>query len=130
MTQASGATICVIDDDRAVRESTVALLETAGYTVKPFASADDFLRHPTSQAADCLLCDLNMPGLNGLELLELLRSRGITAPAIILTANGERPGERMTRAGVLKVLRKPVSEADLLQWIETALKPRRTTTHL
>ena len=130
MTKTNGATICVIDDDGAVRESTVALLESAGYTVKPFASADEFLRRPASQNADCLLCDLNMPGLNGLELLELLRSRGITAPAIILTANGERAGARMMRAGVLKVLHKPVSEADLLQWIETALKPRRAPPHV
>ncbi len=124
MTETSGATICIIDDDRAVRESAVALLESAGYKAKSFASADDFLRHPGSENADCLLCDLNMPSLSGLELLELLRSRGITAPAIVLTANGERFGARMTRAGVLKVLRKPVSEADLLQWIEIALKPR------
>jgi FixJ family two-component response regulator len=108
----------------------VALLESVGYTVKPFASADDFLRHPGSENADCLLCDLNMPGLSGVELLELLRSRGIAVPAIVLTANGERLDARTTRAGVLKVLRKPVPEADLLQWIEAALKPRRTPTHL
>ena len=122
MTVAGGNTICVIDDDQAVRESAVALLESAGYTVMPFASADDFLRQSDLESANCLLCDLNMPGLNGLELLELLRSRGVTAPAIVLTANGERSNARMTRAGVLKVLRKPVSEAELLQWIETALK--------
>jgi two-component system response regulator FixJ len=122
MIEAGGNTICVIDDDQAVRESTAALLESAGYTVMPFASADDFLRHPYLGNANCLLCDLNMPGLSGLELLELLRSRGITAPAIVLTANAERSSARMTRAGVLKVLRKPVSEAELLQWIETALK--------
>ena len=130
MTRTSGVTVCVIDDDRAVRESMVALLESVGYRVETFASADDFLRHPGSENAGCLLCDLNMPGLSGVELLELLRSRGIAAPAIVLTANGERLGARMTRAGVLKVLRKPVPEADLLQWIETALKPRRTPTHL
>lgn len=127
MIEAKGNTICIIDDDRAVRESTAALLESAGYTVKSFASADDFLRHPGAENADCLLCDLNMPGLNGLELLELLRSRGIAAPAIVLTANGERLGARMTQAGVLKVLRKPVSEADLLRWIETALRPNEAT---
>jgi FixJ family two-component response regulator len=119
-------TICVIDDDHAVRESTLALLESAGYTVKSFASADEFLRHPGLEEANCLLFDLNMPGLSGLELLELLRSRGIGIPAIVLTADGERFNARMTRAGVLKVLRKPVSEADLLQWIETALQPRTT----
>jgi len=126
MSESRGATICVIDDDRAVLESTVALLESSGYTVKPFASADEFLRRPGSENTDCLLLDLNMPGLNGLELLELLRSRRITAPAVILTANGERFSARMTRAGVLKVLRKPVSEADLLHWIEAALESRKT----
>lgn len=126
MTDTRGDTICVIDDDRAVRESTVALLETAGYAVKPFGSADDFLRHPDSKNANCLLCDLNMPGLNGLEMLELLRSRGTMTPAVVLTADGGRLSARMTRAGVLTVLRKPVSEEHLLQWIETALRPRET----
>jgi FixJ family two-component response regulator len=127
MTETRADTICVIDDDQAVRESMVALLEASGYTVKPFASADDFLRRQGSQSTDCLLLDLNMPGLNGLELLELLRSRGVTAPAIVLTANGERFGARLTRAGVLKVLHKPVSETDLLQWIETALASRKAS---
>jgi len=125
MIEGNGGTICVIDDDRAVRESTVALLDSAGYTVKAFSSADDLLRLSGSENAHCFLLDINMPGLNGLQLLELLRSRGIATPAIILTANGERLNTRMTRAGVLTVLRKPVSEADLLLWIETALKPHK-----
>jgi len=121
MIESRDNTICVIDDDRAVRESTAALLESAGYDVKSFASADDFLGQSGSENISCFLLDLNMPGMSGLELLELLRSREIATPAIVLTANGERLNARMTRAGVLKILRKPVSEADLLQWIETAL---------
>jgi two-component system response regulator FixJ len=127
MIETRGNTICVVDDDRAVRESTAALLESAGYAVKSFASADEFLRHSGSQEANCLLFDLNMPGLSGLELLELLRSREIATPAIVLTADGRWSNARMTRAGALKVLRKPVSEVDLLQWIETALRPRKAS---
>lgn len=122
MANGNGHTISIVDDDRAVRESTAALLEAAGYAVESFASADDFLHRRGSVDDQCLLLDLNMPGLSGLELLELLRSQGTSTPAIVLTANGERLSARMTRAGVLKVLRKPVSESELLRWIETALK--------
>ncbi|HTT99068.1 MAG TPA: response regulator [Rhizomicrobium sp.] len=124
MVESNGWAICVIDDDIAVRESTVMLLETAGYTVKSFASADELFSYSGIADIRCFVVDFHMPGLNGVELLESLRARGIDTPTIVLTGNGERLSERMTRAGVLKILRKPASEDDILQWIETALKSR------
>lgn len=82
-------TVCVVDDNDDVRDSTRALLESCGYVVKAFASAEDYLRHPGAEDADCLLLDLNMPGMNGLELLEVLRSCGTATATIVLTANGD-----------------------------------------
>jgi FixJ family two-component response regulator len=124
MNDSPRGTICVVDDDGAVRESTAALLEAAGYAVQSFATADDLLSNAGFDEAHCLLLDLNMPGMSGLSQLEILRTRGITIPAIVFTGNGEGLNARMTRAGVLTVLSKPVHEEELLLWIETALKQR------
>jgi two-component system, LuxR family, response regulator FixJ len=113
-------TICIVDDDDAVRDSIRAILVSAGYAVSAYASAAGLLEDPAVEGADCLLFDLNMPEMSGLELLESLRSRGVATPALFLTANGERSSARMSSAAVLKVFRKPVSDEELLQWIETA----------
>ncbi len=113
-------TICVVDDDDGVRDSIGAVLTAFGYAVKSYASATDLLGRPGAENADCLLLDMNMPGMTGLELLELLRSRGTTTPALLLTANGTHLNNRMARAGVVKIIFKPVSDEDLLGWIEKA----------
>lgn len=120
VSETSTKNVVIVDDDDGVRDSTQALLEACGYRVAPFPSAADFLRHAGAENTGCLLLDLNMPGMNGIELLEVLRSRSIATPAIVLTANGEKLSARMAKAGVLKILRKPVSEGDLLHWIEIA----------
>ena len=118
-------TICVVDDDDDVRDSIRVVLESCGYAVKTYASAGALLSRSGAENADCLLLDLNMPEMNGLELLELLRSRGVAPPATFLTANGAHLKTRMSRAGVLKVLYKPVSDDDLILWIERACKSAR-----
>lgn len=113
--------VCVIDDDDAVRDSLQVLLESHGYAVHEFPSAECFLAH-SDEAPPCmvLVVDQHMPGMTGLELLELLRSRGHTTPALIVT--GRIDAEitiRAKRLGII-VLQKPLGHGVLVDSIEAA----------
>jgi FixJ family two-component response regulator len=112
--------VCVVEDDDAVRASVRLLLEAVGYPVLDYASAEAFLADPTAQDAACLLLDYQLGSMTGLELLELLRARGVQTPAIIVSANTNHFDDRCARAKVLAVLRKPAPAADLLGWVEKA----------
>lgn len=116
--------IAVIDDDDAVRDSTCVLLEAFGHTIAAFASAADFLADPRVANFDCLLLDLQMPGMSGIEMLEALRARGIATPVIILTGNGARRSPRLAKANVTTVLRKPVASDLLLEAVASAFKTK------
>ncbi|MDE2181594.1 MAG: response regulator [Alphaproteobacteria bacterium] len=112
-------TLDIVDDDEAVRDSTRALLESYGYTVRAFASAEDYL-NSGGNAADCLLVDQHMPGMTGLDLLERLHAQGSHVRAIMMTGRSDPTLEpRAHRIGV-KLLHKPVEEAQLVRWIENA----------
>jgi two-component system, LuxR family, response regulator FixJ len=112
--------ICVVEDDDAVRASARLLLESAGYTVRDYASAAAFLEDAAAMDAACLLLDFQLGGMTGLDLLEKLRARGIQTPAIIMTANAGLRDDRYQRANVLAILRKPAPAAVLLGWIAKA----------
>ncbi len=114
--------IVVVDDDDGVRDSTRVLLEACGYTADGYASADDFLAKTGGEAGDCLLLDVQMPGMSGIELLEHLRRRGIQTPVVLMTANIEGIGDRAAQAGAVTVLRKPFVEDMLLKWIALAFQ--------
>ncbi len=118
------AKIIIVDDDDAVRDSILALLESYGYEVDGFASAEDFLGR-SRDGADCLLVDHQMPGMMGLTLLEQLRAKGDNTPALMITGRLDPAMEsRAERIGV-RILQKPVAEEALVQWIETACaRPR------
>ena len=112
--------ICIADDDKAFRESLRAFLEACGDQAEAIARGDEFLLRADVQNADCLLLDFDIPGAGGQQILERLRARGLTTPAIVLTTNGKRLGARLQKAGVLKGLSKPVTDEELLLWLEKA----------
>ncbi len=121
MNEKKSRVICIVDDDGDVRDSTRVLLESSGFVVRDYPSAGEFLKSSINDDIGCLLLDLHMPGMTGLELLENLRARNIQTPAIIVTANDDKLTARVARAGVLKTLRKPVDDSELLLWVESAL---------
>lgn len=119
-------TVCIVDDDEAVRDSMRVLVESYGHPVREYASALAYLNDRPEAEPGCLLLDLHMPGMDGLELIELLRRRDIQTPAIIVTGRRD-PAQvrRVESAGILVLLNKPVAEDELIGWIEQALELRK-----
>ncbi len=115
--------ICIVDDDEAVRDSMRILLESYGYPVRDYASAAAFLEDHRVTEPGCLLLDLHMPGMDGIELVELLRRRRVLTPAIIVTGQKDPLQlQRVEQAGVMALLNKPVADGELIGWIEHALE--------
>lgn len=114
--------VCVVDDDEAVRDSTQMLLGIYGFKVRAYAGARDFLAEFDDASTGCLILDIHMPEMTGVELLSLLRARGIATPAIIVSGqNDPMLGEVLTRSGALAILNKPVNEDELMGFVEKAL---------
>ena len=120
-----GVTVCIVEDDEAVRDSMRILVESYGHAVRDYPSALAYLNDRGETEPGCLLLDLHMPGMDGLELVELLRSRHIQTPAIIITGGKDQTvDQRVRKAGVLALLSKPVADSELIGWIEQALDAR------
>jgi FixJ family two-component response regulator len=116
------ATIYVIEDDTAVRLSTVRLLQSADLTVETFDSAEAFLRSPRQDAPACLVLDVWLPGLNGLELQRALMEADRQLPIIFITGHGDIPmSVRAVKAGAVEFLTKPFHDQALLDAIGEAL---------
>ena len=115
--------ICIVDDDDAVRDSLSTFLEACGYAVVGFASALAFLNGADAGAYLCMLVDVHMPGMNGLELLQVLRGRGIETPAVLVTAAAD-PALRSEAAKLARLafLDKPVDGDVLLETIDAVAK--------
>lgn len=113
--------IYIVDDDAAVRNSLRALLVAHRFEVVVAADAEDFLSRFVPDMPSCLLLDLRMPGMSGLDLQALMQARGVVLPTIVLTAHGDVPAAvRAMKAGALDFIEKPGTEAQLLSAIEQA----------
>ena len=115
--------VSIVDDDISVRRSTRRLLRSSGFRAEAFASAEEFLDSESAGATACLILDLRMPGMNGLELQRRLTQNGNRVPIIFLSAHASEQDERSAlRAGAVQFLRKPISKEALLSAIRDALK--------
>jgi FixJ family two-component response regulator len=129
--QAAGSlagTVYVVDDDKGFLRSMDRLLRTASYAVRTFTSAQEFLASERSDAPACLLLDLRMPGVSGIDLQEQLMASGEDLPIVFLSGHAEfQSGVRAMKAGAVDFLAKPFTEAELLAAVAKALdKDRRT----
>lgn len=112
----------VLEDDAAVRDSLRLMLERNGYSVQTFVSPNDFLLTKEIDRFNCLVLDFQLPGMNGLELLELLRLRAYSKPAILIAASADPQLEgRMRKVGVDGLLRKPIAPDTLLSALRSAI---------
>jgi FixJ family two-component response regulator len=115
--------VSIVDDDVSVRRSTRRLLRSSGLRSEAFASAEEFLNSSWAGESACLILDLRMPGMNGLELQRRLAQACNPVPVIFLSAQASEEDERSAlRAGAVQFLRKPISKEALLSAIRNALK--------
>ncbi len=117
------ATISIIDDDAAVGKATQSLLRSLGYRVATFTSAEDFLASERLHDTTCLITDLHMPEVNGLELQAQLIASGFRMPIIFITAHPtEAARNQAIKAGAISFISKPYSDASLIGCVDKALK--------
>jgi FixJ family two-component response regulator len=118
----SAPLISIVDDDESMRESTKGLVRSLGYQAATFTSAEEFLQSDSVDGTSCLIADVQMPGLSGLELQRDLIDRGVRLPTIFITAFPEEgTRDRALKAGAVGFLDKPFSEESLLRCLDTAL---------
>jgi FixJ family two-component response regulator len=118
--------IAVVDDDPSVREGLSSLIRSAGLRVETFPSAQEFLSRPGAETFSCLVLDLQMPGLSGLDLQKHMAEAEIQIPIVFLTGHGDIPASvRAMKAGAVEFLTKPFDEQDLLQAVQEAIERDR-----
>ena len=115
--------IAIVDDDESVRTAVASLVRSLSHAACSFASAEEFLRSPRLEDAACLIADLRMPGMNGVELQERLLSAGRRLPIIFITAHPEdRIRDRALAAGAVGFLGKPFAAQELVRCLDEALR--------
>jgi len=113
--------VYVVDDDEAVRRSVGFMLKTSGYAVHSFANGADLLKQAKTLEPGCLLLDIRMPGMDGLQVQDALNERGIRFPVIIMTGHGDVPlSVRAMKAGAIDFIEKPFPKEALIDAVETA----------
>jgi len=115
--------VVVVDDEAPVRAAVSRMLKAAGLTVRSFASAEDLLKSGQIDGTGCLIADIRMPGMSGLDLLLQLNARHCPVPTILITAHGDEDLRmEAMRAGAVKFLAKPVDGKSLLASVKAALQ--------
>ena len=119
---AGDAIVYVVDDDASSRQSLEFLIRTSGYTVRAFSSSKEFLASPRAEIPACLVLDVRMPGLTGLELQGELAKMGVRLPIIFITGHGDIPmSVQAMKAGAVEFLTKPFREDSMLRAIALAI---------
>jgi FixJ family two-component response regulator len=114
--------VCVVDDDHSILRALRRLLDATGFRVETFSSAEAFLKSAQRESADCLVLDVHLGGLSGLDLQERLAQSGVRTPIVIITAHDDPPTrERARRAGAIEYLRKPFDDESLVDAIHKAI---------
>jgi FixJ family two-component response regulator len=120
--------IAIVDDDLSAREGLQSLLRSAGWRVETFASAQEFLARRGAEALSCLVLDLQLPGLSGLDLQKRMAEVDLEIPIVFLTGYGNIPASvQAMKAGAVEFLTKPFDEEDLLRAIQEAIERDRRT---
>jgi FixJ family two-component response regulator len=124
--QESDAIIAIVDDDPSVRRGLQRLIRSAGWKAETFASAQEFLARPGAEAPSCLVLDLQLPGLSGLDLQKRMAQVGLEIPIVFLTGHGSIPASvQAMKAEAIEFLTKPVDEEHLLKAIQEAIERDR-----
>ena len=120
---AQGPIVFVVDDDASMRPAMEGLIRSVGLRVKSFANADDFLRSERPEAPACLVLDVRMPGLSGLDLQKELAAAGIRIPIIFITGHGDIPmSVQAMKGGAIEFLTKPFRDQQMLDAIQVAIE--------
>lgn len=126
MTSSDSTIVFIVDDDARMRAATQRLLRTVGLQSEAFASPEEFLRHELPTAASCLLLDVRLPGMSGLDVQRKLAELGVRIPVIFITAHGDIPmSVQAMKSGAVEFLTKPFRDQDLIDAIQQALKRDR-----
>lgn len=116
--------VVIVDDDASLRQATRSLVRSLGYDVHDYGSAESFLASGDADRADCLITDINMPGLSGIDLKHALTGRGCTLPVLLMTASTDDDVlDRAACCGAVHTLRKPFDCSDLVKSLEGAVGP-------
>ena len=122
-----GPLIAIADDDKSMRDTTKDLLESAGFSAATFASAARLLKSRRLHRFSCLIADMRMPKMNGLELQQHLAASNHAIPTILMTAYpDERVRAQAIKADVICYLAKPFAADELLAWVRSAMQPRKS----
>jgi FixJ family two-component response regulator len=114
--------VAIVDDDEALCSALVDLMHSAGYRAEPYASAETFLTSPNVLSSDCIVADIHMPGMSGLQLARSLQERGITTPVILITALPDQQlDDEATAVGACGLLRKPFETSVFLDCVARSL---------
>ncbi len=128
MTPAAASTVFVIDDDELVRAAIQGMLKSVGLRAETFESAQDFLRSKRPDGPSCLVLDVRLPGINGLDFQRELADEGVKIPIIFITGHGDIPMTvKAMKFGAVEFLTKPFRDQDLLDAIHQALDRDRVT---